>query len=334
MESYLAFVAAALLALAIVLYVILDGFDLGIGILFPSTRSEAERDEMMNTIAPFWDGNETWLVLGGGGLLVFFPLAYSILMPALHVPILVMLLGLVLRGVAFEFRWVSKPHHHWWDRAFFWGSTIATFAQGCILGGLLQGITVENNEFAGGIFDWLTPFSLFCGAGLVAGYALLGACWLNFKTVGILQDRGRRYAKGSLFLVLIFMAGVSLWTPYEFPRIEERWFTLGNLMLLWPVPVATIAAAVFAYESLRRRRELAPFIASIGIFLFGFAGLGISLFPYAVPTSVTIYAAAAPAPSLIFGLMGVLFVLPLVLVYTAFVYWTFRGKVLPGEGYH
>src|SRR5713101_1217221 len=181
MESYLAVVWGLLLGLAIVMYVILDGSDLGVGILFPTTRIEAERDQMMNTIAPFWDGNETWLVLGGGGL---------------HVPILVMLLGLVLRGVAFEFRWVAKPHHHWWDRAFFWGSTIASFAQGCVLGGLLQSVTVKDNEFAGAPFDWLTPFSLFCGAGVVAGYALLGACWLNFKTVGILQDRGRRCAKG------------------------------------------------------------------------------------------------------------------------------------------
>jgi cytochrome bd ubiquinol oxidase subunit II len=334
MEHYLAVVAAALLGLAVVLYVLLDGFGLGIGILFPSTRIEAERDEMMNTIAPFWDGNQTWLVLGGGGLLVAFPLAYSIVMPALHIPILVMLLGLVLRGVAFEFRWVAKPHHHWWDRAFFWGSITATFAQGCILGGIVQGIKVQNNEFAGGIFDWLTPFSLFCGTGLVAGYALLGACWLNFKTVGILQNRGRRYAKGTLFLVLMFMAGVSLWTPYEFPRIAERWFAARNIVFLWPVPVATAGIALFAYEALRRRYELAPFLGSIGIFLFGFLGLGISLYPYVIPPSVTLYDAAAPPPSLIFGLMGVLFVLPLVLVYTAFVYWTFHGKVLPGEGYH
>src|SRR6478672_11653724 len=191
MESYLAVVWGLLLGLAIVMYVILDGFDLGIGILFPTTRIEAERDQMMNTIAPFWDGNETWLVLGGGGLLVAFPLAYSILMPALHVPILVMLLGLVLRGVAFEFRWVAKPHHRWWDRAFFWGSLIAAFSQGCVLGGIVQGVKVDNNEFAGGSLDWLTPFSLFCGAAIVAGYALLGACWLNLKTTGLLQDRGR-----------------------------------------------------------------------------------------------------------------------------------------------
>jgi cytochrome d ubiquinol oxidase subunit II len=334
MESYLAVVWGLLLGLAIVMYVILDGFDLGIGILFPTTRIEAERDQMMNTIAPFWDGNETWLVLGGGGLLVAFPLAYSILMPALHVPILVMLLGLVLRGVAFEFRWVAKPYHHWWDRAFFWGSTIASFAQGCMLGGLLQGVTLKDNEFAGAPFDWLTPFSLFCGAGVVAGYALLGACWLNFKTVGILQDRGRRYAKGALVLVLLFLAGVSVWTPFEFPRIAERWFTPTNLALLWPIPLATAAAAAFAYGSLRRRRALAPCIASVALFLFGFLGLGISIFPYAVPPTITIYAAAAPPASSIFGLMGVLFVLPLVLVYTAFVYWTFRGKVLPGEGYH
>ena len=239
MQDSLAIVWGALLGLAVMMYVILDGFDLGIGILFPSTKIEAERDQMMNTIAPFWDGNETWLVLGGGGLLVAFPLAYSILMPALHVPILVMLLGLVLRGVAFEFRWVAKPHHHWWDRAFFSGSTIAAFAQGCVLGGIVQGVKIENNEFAGGSLDWLTPFSLFCGAGIVAGYALLGACWLNLKTVGILQDRGRRYAKGALALVVLSLIGISLWTPLEIPRIAERWFTLRNLLLLWPVPLAT-----------------------------------------------------------------------------------------------
>ena len=334
MEDYLATVAATLLGLAVILYVLLDGFGLGIGILFPSARTEAERDEMMNTIAPFWDGNQTWLVLGGGGLLVAFPLAYSILMPALHIPILVMLLGLVLRGVSLEYRWVAKPHHRWWDRAFFCGAIIATFAQGCILGGILHGVTVRNNEFAGGIFDWLTPFSLFCGAGLIAGYALLGACWLNFKTTGILQDRSRRYAKGALFFVLMFMGGVSLWTPYQFPFIAKRWFNPHNLLFLWPVPVITATGALFAYEALRRRRELAPFIAAIGIFLCGFVGLGVSICPYAVPPSITIYGAAAPPPSLIFGLMGIIFVLPLVLVYTAFVYWTFRGKVLPREGYH
>jgi cytochrome d ubiquinol oxidase subunit II len=334
MEGYLAIVWGVLLGFAVIMYVILDGFDLGIGILFPSTKIEAERDQMMNTIAPFWDGNETWLVLGGGGLLVAFPLAYSILMPALHVPILVMLLGLVLRGTAFEFRWVAKPNHHWWDRAFFCGSTIAAFTQGCVLGGIVQGVKVDNNEFAGGPLDWLTLFSLFCGAGMVAGYALLGACWLNFKTVGILQDRGRRYAKGMLALVLLLLAGVSLWTPLAIPHIAERWFTPRNLAFLWPVPLATILVAAFVYESLRRRRELAPFLGAIALFLLGFLGLGISIFPYAVPTAVTIYAAAAPPPSSIFGLMGVLFVLPLVLVYTGFVYWTFRGKVLPSHGYH
>jgi cytochrome bd ubiquinol oxidase subunit II len=334
MESYLAVVWAMLLVFSVVMYVLLDGFDLGIGILFPTAKLEVERDQMMNTVAPFWDGNETWLVLGGGGLLVAFPLAYSIIMPALHIPVLVMLLGLILRGVAFEFRWVAKPHHRWWDRAFFSGSAIAAFAQGCILGGLIQGVRVVNDEFAGGAFDWLTPFSVFCGVGLVIGYALLGALWLNYKTVGLLQDRSRRQAKGLLLLALLFIAGVSLWTPVAFPAIAERWFAWQSLWLLWRVPLMTATAGWVAYQSLRKGGELVPFAAAVSLFLLCFLGLGISIFPYVVPPSITIYAAAASTPSLIFAMMGVLFVLPLVLGYTAMVYWTFRGKVKPGEGYH
>ena len=334
MISNLAVIWAFLLALAVMMYVVLDGFDLGIGILFPTTRNEAERDQMMNSVAPFWDGNETWLVLGGGGLFVAFPLAYSILMPALHIPILVMLLGLILRGVAFEFRWVAKPNHRWWDRAFFFGSIVAAFAQGCVLGGLLQGVKTENGEFVGGSFDWLTPFSIFCGLGLVAGYAHLGACWLNHKAVGPLQERGRRYAKGLLIVLLLFIALVSLWTPLKFPRIAERWFSTGNLIFLWPVPLVTILLGYLAYESLRRGRELVPFAASVGLFILSAIGLGISLYPYVVPPSLSIFDAAAAPSSLIFALFGVLFVLPLVLGYTVFVYWTFQGKVRPGEGYH
>jgi cytochrome d ubiquinol oxidase subunit II len=334
MEAYLPYIWAGLIAAAVGLYVILDGFDLGIGILFPFARKQEHRDAMINSIAPFWDGNETWLVLGGGGLFVAFPLAYSIMMPALHVPVLVMLLGLILRGVAFEFRWVAKPHHHWWDRAFFAGSTVAAFSQGCVLGGLIQGIKVANGEFAGGAFDWATPFSLVCGAGLVAGYALLGACWLNYKTVGLLQERGRRYAKGLLVLVLAFIAAVSLWTPLAFPGIADRWFHWRSLALLWPVPLATALLGYAAYQGLRNGRELTPFLAVVGLFLLSFLGIGISLFPHVVPPSVTIYEAAAAPASLIFAMIGVLFILPLVLGYTGLVYWVFRGKVRPGEGYH
>jgi cytochrome d ubiquinol oxidase subunit II len=195
MESYLPVIWAAIIGLAVAMYVILDGFDLGIGILFPFAASERGRDQMMNSVAPFWDGNETWLILGGNGLLVAFPLAYAIIMPALYVPLILMLLALVFRGVAFEFRWVAKPHHRKWDIAFTAGSAIAAFSQGLMLGGLLHGIHVADRKFAGGPFDWLTPFSLLVSASLVGGYALLGAGWIVFKTEGELFERARRWLK-------------------------------------------------------------------------------------------------------------------------------------------
>src|SRR5215475_6184346 len=236
MESYLPIIWAAIIGLAVAMYVILDGFDLGIGILFPFAETERERDQMMNSVAPFWDGNETWLVLGGAGLMVTFPLAYAIIMPALYLPVIIMLLALVFRGVAFEFRWLgvsSKPH---WTFAFAAGSTLAAFCQGLILGGLIKGIKVENGSFAGGAFDWATPFAIVCGLGLVAGYALLGATWLIMKTEGKIAERARPKAKILLIAVLIFMAIVSLWTPLAFERIAARWFSLPNIMFIWWVP--------------------------------------------------------------------------------------------------
>jgi cytochrome d ubiquinol oxidase subunit II len=333
MEWYLPVIWAALIGTAVALYVILDGFDLGIGILFPTTRSESERSQMMASIAPFWDGNETWLVLGGGGLWVAFPQAYAIIMPALYLPVIVMLLALVFRGVAFEFRTVSRSKSGW-NFAFAAGSTLAAFCQGVILAGLIQGIHVENGAFAGGAFDWATPFALLCGLGVVAGYALLGACWLVMKTEGPIAERARAQAKALLLAVLAFMAAVSLWTPLAFPRIFERWFSMPNFLYLWPVPLITAALAYAAWRALERGREVTPFVASIGLFLLGYLGLVISSYPYLVPTSLTIWQAAAVPASQIFMLIGTLVFLPLALCYTALVYWLFRGKVRPGESYH
>src|SRR3989441_4779696 len=236
MESYLPVIWAAIIGCAVAMYVILDGFDLGVGILFPFAESEHERDQMMNSVAPFWDGNETWLVLGGAGLMVAFPLAYSIILPAFYLPVIIMLLALVFRGVAFEFRWLgvsSKPH---WTFAIAAGSTLAAFCQGVILGGLIEGIKVQNGAFAGGAFHWATPFAVVCGLGLVAGYALLGATWLIWKTEGALAEQARAWAMTLLFVVLIFIAVVSLWTPLMSPRIAERWFSVPNIFYLAPVP--------------------------------------------------------------------------------------------------
>ena len=331
---WLPLVWIALIGTAVALYVILDGFDLGLGILFPFTPEEKRRDVMMNSVAPFWDGNETWLVLGGGGLFVAFPLAYSIIMPALYLPVILMLLGLIARGVAFEFRWTAKPKHELWDNAFAWGSIVASFMQGVILGGLLQGINVENGRFAGGPFDWFAPFPLFTGASLVVGYALLGTTWLVMKTEGELAENARRWAHYLLFAVLIIMAVVSLWTPLVFERIADRWFSWPNLVYLSPIPLLTAVAAFACWYGLTHGREVMPFLSAVALFLLGFAGLAISNVPYLVPPSVTFWEAAAVPESQLFMLMGVLVMLPLILGYTVFVYWSFRGKVREGEGYH
>lgn len=331
---WLPIVWAGLIATAVALYVVLDGFDLGMGILFPFTPDEKRRDMMMNSVAPFWDGNETWLVLGGGGLFVAFPLAYALIMPGLYLPVIIMLLGLVFRGVAFEFRWAAKPKHEQWDTAFAGGSIVAAFMQGVVLGGFLQGIHVENKAFAGGMLDWFAPFPLFTGLALLAGYALLGSTWLIMKAEGQLAVDARGWAKWLLPVVLVMMAIVSLWTPLQFDRIAERWFTWPNLLYLSPVPVLTAIAAAACWYGIAAKREVVPFVSTIALFLLGFVGLVISNVPYLVPPSVTVWEAAAVPESQIFTLIGVLIMLPIILGYTAFVYWTFRGKVREGEGYH
>lgn len=334
MEWYLPVIWAGLIGTAVMLYVVLDGFDLGIAILFPTTRDEGERDQMMNSVAPFWDGNETWLVLGGGGLWVAFPVAYAIIMPAFYIPVILMLLALIFRGVAFEFRWVAKPKHRVWDLAFWAGSTIAAFAQGLILGGLIQGIKVVDRQFAGGPFDWLTPFTLMCGAGVVVGYALLGATWLVYKTEGKVAARAREQAKYLLLGLLAFAGLVSLWTPYAHPRIAERWFTPSNLLLLLPFPALTAFCGYMVWKRLQGAHEFTPFAFTIAIFLLCFLGLAISNYPYLVPPDLTIWDTAAAPASHVFVLIGVSFLLPMILFYTAFVYWTFRGKVKADAGYH
>ena len=333
MEWYLPLIWAGIIGVAVAMYVVMDGFDLGIGILFPTSQSEAERDQMMRSIAPFWDGNETWLVLGGAGLFVAFPLAYAIIMPAFYLPVIVMLLALVFRGVAFEFRIVSdnKP---WWNAAFTGGSVVATLCQGLILGGMIQGIHVRDGAYAGGTFDWATPFALLCALSLVAGYALLGATWLTMKTEGPVADRSRAQAKVLLLVVLGFMAAVSLYTPLSQDRIFERWFTLPNFYYLWPIPLVTGLLAFGCWRWLTHGRDAPPFLAAIGLFMLGFGGLVVSNFPYLVPPSLTVWDTAAAPSSQIFMLVGTLVMLPIILAYVVFIYWIFRGKVREGESYH
>ncbi len=331
---WLPVIMAAVIGVAVAMYVVMDGFDLGVGILFPFFPQESQRDQMMNSVAPFWDGNETWLVLGGTGLFVGFPLAYSIIAPALYVPLFTMLLALVLRGVAFEFRWIAKPHHEKWDVAFAAGSTIAAFSQGVMVGGLLTGIKVAQGQFSGSAFDWLTPFSLMCGVGLVVGYALLGACWTTMKTAGGVEQSARRYARPLLLALLAFIVLVSIWTPLQFDRIAQRWFSWPSFLYLSPVPLLTAVLAVTCWRGLAGKHPTAAFNSAVGLFVISFVGLALSTLPYLVPASVTIWDAAAAPHSQGFILAGIAVLLPVIFGYTVFVYHTFRGKVRPGEGYH
>ncbi|KPH81586.1 cytochrome d ubiquinol oxidase subunit II [Bosea vaviloviae] len=330
----LPFIWAALIAFAVLAYVVLDGFDLGVGILFPFVSGEAHRDEMMNSVAPVWDGNETWLVLGGGGLLAVFPLAYAIILPALYVPLTVMLLGLIFRGVAFEFRWKTRRGQFLWDWSFAFGSIVAAFAQGVALGALVQGIPVVGRAYAGGWWDWLTPFSLVTGVALVIGYALLGATWLILKTENHVQRRAYDIAFWAAPATLILIGAVSAWTPTLNASYLERWLVWPQILLVGPVPLAVIGLAYVLLRGLTQRRELSPFLATLGLFVLCFIGLGISFYPHIVPNSVTIWEAAAPDNSLSFLLVGATILIPLILAYTAYSYWVFRGKVNAVGGYH
>lgn len=330
----LPFVWAALIAISVLAYVLLDGFDLGVGIVFLALKPGQQRDVAMNSVAPVWDGNETWLILGGGGLFAVFPLAYAVIMPALYAPIIAMLLALVFRGVAFEYRWRTQRGRFLWDWSFALGSIMATFAQGIALGALVQGIPVEGRAYAGGWWDWLTPFSLLTGIALVVGYMLLGATWLVLKTEGDIQQKARDHAERAGLITIVLIGVVSLWTPYLNPAYLERWFAWPTAVFSLIVPVLVVICAWLLFSGLRRGAELQPFLAAEAMFVLCFIGIGISFYPYIVPTSVTIWQAAAPDNSLAFLLVGALVLLPLIIGYTAYAYWVFRGKVRPGEGYH
>jgi len=332
MHIDLTIVWAGIIAFAVFAYVVMDGFDLGIGILFPLLEKGEPRSAAINSVAPVWDGNETWLVLGGGGLLAAFPLAYAIIMPAVYVPIIAMLLGLVFRGVAFEFR--ARTGRLWiWDGAFAFGSFLAALAQGITLGAILQGITVHGRGYGGGWWDWLSPFSLLTGVAVVVGYALLGACWLIFRTEGALQDRCFALAKWLGVATLCVVIAVSAATPFLSHDYYSRWFRAPGIYLTAPVPILVGVTALLFVRALARRAELAPFLLALGVFLLSYIGLGISMFPYLIPPSVTIWDAASPPSSQMFMLVGVAIMVPIILAYTGYAYWVFRGKV-GHEGYH
>ena len=323
----------AILALSVFMYVLLDGFDLGVGILFPFVPDEGARNTMMASVAPVWDGNETWLIMGGIGMLVAFPVAFAIIFPALYFPVLAMLLGLIFRGVAFEFRPTAMSPKKW-DRAFFWGSLVATLAQGCILGKFVLGFDTDGRQYVGSTWDWVHPFVLAVGVGLVFGYTLLGATWLVMKTEGRLQNWARTRARIALAGVLAFIVLVSVWTPLLHERIAERWFSWPNIAYFSPVPVITAVLALWLWRALARGNDVAPFIASMGLFLLSYLGLAISLLPYIVPHRITLWDAATAPEGQAFLLIGTLFLIPIIFMYVGWSYWVFRGKVRADIGYH
>ncbi|VXB02681.1 Cytochrome bd-I ubiquinol oxidase subunit 2 apoprotein [Pseudomonas sp. 8BK] len=331
----LSLIWAVIIAFGVMMYVVMDGFDLGIGILFPFVKSEGERDVMMNTVAPVWDGNETWLVLGGAALFGAFPLAYAVVLSALYLPLIFMLLGLIFRGVAFEFRFKAKAaKRHIWDKAFIGGSLTATFFQGVALGAYIDGFKVVDRVYAGGALDWLTPFSLFCGLALIAAYALLGCTWLIMKTEGRLQQQMHDLARPLVFVLLGVTGIVSLWTPLAHAEIAERWFSLPNIFWFMPVPLLVLLCTWALLRAVARNANYSPFLLTLTLIFLGYSGLGISLWPHIIPPSISIWDAAAPPQSQGFILVGALFIIPFILMYTAWSYYVFRGKVTEEDGYH
>ena len=331
---HIADIWAFIIALAVFLYIVMDGFDLGLGMLFPFFPKKEDRNVIMNTVAPVWDGNETWLVLGGGGLFAAFPLAYAVVMPAIYTPIIAMLIGLIFRGVAFEFRWRSTRERNLWDIAFIGGSLVAALSQGIALGAILQGINVSGRHYGGGWWDWLTPFSILTGVAVVAGYSLLGATWLIMKTEGELRKHAYRLSRILLIATLAGIFAVSLATPFLSINYWQRWFEWPSILFTSPIPIAVAAITVLLLKALADQRDYRPFFLSLGLIGLSFAGLGVSMWPYIVPQSITIRDAAAPDNSLYFMLVGVSVLVPIILAYTAFSYWVFRGKVNAKSGYH
>ena len=326
---------AIIIIFGIMMYVVMDGFDLGIGILFPFIKGDSDRDVMMNTVAPVWDGNETWLVLGGAALFGAFPLAYSVVLSALYLPLMLMLMGLIFRGVAFEFRFKARPEkRHIWDKSFIGGSLVATFFQGVALGAFIDGIPVVNREYAGGGLDWLSPFTVFCGIALIVAYALLGCTWLIMKTEGHLQERMHKLGRPLALAVLVLMGIVSLWTPLAHTDIAARWFTLPNLFWFLPVPILVLVTMYSLLKAIARKAHYMPFLLTLVLIFLGSSSLGISLWPNIIPPSISIWDAAAPPQSQGFMLVGTLFIIPFILGYTFWSYYVFRGKVTHEDGYH
>ncbi|MBV4536114.1 MULTISPECIES: cytochrome d ubiquinol oxidase subunit II [Pseudomonas] len=331
----LALIWFLIIGFGVMMYVITDGFDLGIGILFPFIPDRDHRDTMVNTVAPVWDGNETWLVLGGAGLMAAFPKVYAILLSALYLPALGLLVGLVWRGVSFEFRFkADDAHKPFWDRAFMSGSFMAAFFQGVILGAFIEGHQIVDGVATDGVMSWLTPFNVFCGFGVVIAYALLGATWLILKTEGDLQARIMRATGPITVATVLSMLVVSVWTPLTHPAIFERWFSLPNFWFFLPVPALVLVATWAILRSLRGEPHAGPFIWSLVLIFLGYTGLLISIWPYVLPPSLTIWEAAAPPQSLGFALVGALFIIPFILGYSAWSYYVFRGKVKVGEEFH
>lgn len=324
-----------IIAIGVFIYVVLDGFDLGIGILFPFIKDQQERDVMMNTVAPVWDGNETWMVLGGAGLFAAFPMVYSVVLSALYMPIILMVIALIFRGVAFEFRFKANRTKPLWDAAFIGGSVLSSFLQGVILGAYIQGIYIVDGRYAGSGLDWLTAFSLFTGVGVVVVYAALGCGWLIMKTDARLQITMYSLMPKLIIALLSVFAAVSLYTPIAHPIIAERWFTQPQLIYFSPVPILVLVFTYLTIKACQKRQESMPFLYTLALVFLAYTGFLISIFPYIILPSITIWDAAAPANSQLFALIGALILIPIIVIYTIMAYWVFRGKVRVGdEGYH